>query len=88
MCVCAEPPPGCLCASECTVVRQPRRVNAMWVSRCIAQRESVPRPTGGQVLLSDATRVLVEDDLPTEVFLRDLGLWRLKDVIGRNGSRR
>jgi hypothetical protein len=40
------------------------------------------------VLLSDATRVLVEDDLPTEVFLRDLGLWRLKDVIGRNGSRR
>ena len=35
---------------------------------------------GGQVLLSDATRVLVEDDLPAGVYLRDLGLWRLKDV--------
>jgi peptide/nickel transport system substrate-binding protein len=35
---------------------------------------------GGQVLLSDATRVLVEDDLPEGVFLRDLGYWRLKDV--------
>ena len=35
---------------------------------------------GGQVLLSDATRVLVEDDLPEGVYLRDLGVFRLKDV--------
>jgi class 3 adenylate cyclase/DNA-binding beta-propeller fold protein YncE len=35
---------------------------------------------GGQVLLSDATRALVEDDLPEGVFLRDLGQVRLKDI--------
>jgi YVTN family beta-propeller protein len=35
---------------------------------------------GGQVLLSSTTRDLAEDDLPESVFLRDLGLWRLKDV--------
>jgi class 3 adenylate cyclase/DNA-binding beta-propeller fold protein YncE len=35
---------------------------------------------GGQVLLSDATRALVEDDLPGGVFLRDLGQVRLKDI--------
>ena len=35
---------------------------------------------GGQVLLSSATRELVEDDLPDGVFLRDLGSYRLKDI--------
>ena len=35
---------------------------------------------GGQVLLSDSTRSLVEDDLPEGVELRDLGLMRLKDI--------
>jgi peptide/nickel transport system substrate-binding protein len=35
---------------------------------------------GGQVLVSDATRALVEDDLPEGVFLRDLGTHRLKDI--------
>ncbi len=35
---------------------------------------------GGQVLLSDSTRSLVEDDLPENVYLRDLGLMRLKDI--------
>jgi YVTN family beta-propeller protein len=35
---------------------------------------------GGQVLLSSTTRDLAEDDLPQEIHLRDLGLWRLKDV--------
>ena len=35
---------------------------------------------GGQVLLSTSTRELVEDDLPEGVFLRDLGLHRLKDI--------
>jgi YVTN family beta-propeller protein len=35
---------------------------------------------GGQVLLSSSTRELVEDDLPEGVLLRDLGLYRLKDV--------
>jgi YVTN family beta-propeller protein len=35
---------------------------------------------GGQVLLSDAARVLVEDELPQGLFLRDLGLYRLKDI--------
>lgn len=35
---------------------------------------------GGQILLSDATRVLVEDDLPAGVSLRDLGEYHLKDV--------
>jgi class 3 adenylate cyclase/DNA-binding CsgD family transcriptional regulator len=35
---------------------------------------------GGQVLLSDTTRDLVEPDLPTEVRLRDLGLVQLRDI--------
>ena len=35
---------------------------------------------GGQVLVSDPTRSLVEDDLPERVFLRDLGSHRLKDI--------
>ncbi len=34
---------------------------------------------GGQVLVSDVTRTLVQHDLPTGVDLRDLGLHRLKD---------
>jgi class 3 adenylate cyclase/tetratricopeptide (TPR) repeat protein len=34
---------------------------------------------GGQILLSSATRELVEDDLPPDVALRDLGERRLKD---------
>jgi predicted ATPase/class 3 adenylate cyclase len=35
---------------------------------------------GGQILLSDATRSLVEHSLPKEVRLRDLGDHRLKDI--------
>jgi predicted ATPase/class 3 adenylate cyclase len=35
---------------------------------------------GGQVLLSQATSVLVEQDLPDDVNLRDLGAHRLKDL--------
>jgi DNA-binding NarL/FixJ family response regulator/class 3 adenylate cyclase len=35
---------------------------------------------GGQVLLSGATRALVEDELPPGVTLRDLGARRLKDL--------
>jgi predicted ATPase/class 3 adenylate cyclase len=35
---------------------------------------------GGQVLLSNATRALVEQDLPDGVSLRDLGEHRLKDL--------
>src|SRR5260370_5306416 len=35
---------------------------------------------GGQVLLSQATATLVEQDLPEEVSLRDLGEHRLKDL--------
>ena len=35
---------------------------------------------GGQILLSNATRELVEDDLPAGVRLRDLGEQRLKDI--------
>jgi predicted ATPase/class 3 adenylate cyclase len=35
---------------------------------------------GGQVLISDATRALVEDALPDGVALRDLGVHRLKDI--------
>jgi predicted ATPase/class 3 adenylate cyclase len=35
---------------------------------------------GGQVLISDATRGLVEHSLPEGVALRDLGLHRLKDI--------
>jgi class 3 adenylate cyclase len=35
---------------------------------------------GGQVLLSDATRQLIEDQLPSGVELRDLGMHRLKDL--------
>ncbi len=37
---------------------------------------------GGQVLLSDSTRALVESALPQDVHLRDLGLHRLKDLRG------
>ena len=35
---------------------------------------------GGQVLLSETTRVLASDDLPAGVSLRDLGRRRLKDI--------
>jgi predicted ATPase/class 3 adenylate cyclase/DNA-binding CsgD family transcriptional regulator len=35
---------------------------------------------GGQVLLSNATRELVEDDLPSDVGLRELGTYGLKDI--------
>ncbi|HJP65140.1 MAG TPA: adenylate/guanylate cyclase domain-containing protein, partial [Actinomycetota bacterium] len=35
---------------------------------------------GGQIMLSDATRALVEHDLPAGVDLRDLGPHRLKDI--------
>jgi predicted ATPase/class 3 adenylate cyclase len=36
---------------------------------------------GGQVLVSDATRALVERDLPTGISLRDLGQHRLRDLL-------
>ena len=36
---------------------------------------------GGQILVSDATRALVEPDLPATLALRDLGLHRLKDLV-------
>jgi class 3 adenylate cyclase len=35
---------------------------------------------GGQVLVSNTTRELVEDDLPDDVRVRDLGTYRLKDL--------
>ena len=35
---------------------------------------------GGQVLLSNATRELIEDDLPEKVSIRDLGTYQLKDI--------
>jgi peptide/nickel transport system substrate-binding protein len=35
---------------------------------------------GGQILLSNATRELIEDDLPQGVTIRDLGRRRLKDI--------
>jgi predicted ATPase/class 3 adenylate cyclase len=35
---------------------------------------------GGQVLVSDATRALIEPELPPDVGLRDLGRHRLKDL--------
>ena len=35
---------------------------------------------GGQVLLSNATRELVEDELPSNARVRDLGAYELKDV--------
>ena len=41
---------------------------------------------GGQVLLSEATRVLVERELPPGVSLRDLGEHRLKDLPGQSTS--
>ena len=37
---------------------------------------------GGQILLSGATRGLVETHLPDDVRLRDLGAFRLKDLLG------
>ncbi len=39
---------------------------------------------GGQVLLSRATRDIVFHDLSDGISLRDLGEYRLKDIIGRN----
>ncbi len=37
---------------------------------------------GGQVLLSESTTVLVKNELPPDVSLRDLGMHRLKDLQG------
>lgn len=39
---------------------------------------------GGQVLLSQTTRDLIEHDLPVGVSLRNLGAYRLKDIEGSN----
>ncbi|MEO8970870.1 MAG: tetratricopeptide repeat protein [Ktedonobacteraceae bacterium] len=39
---------------------------------------------GGQVLLSQTTRDLIEHDLPVGVSLRNLGAYRLKDIEGPN----
>jgi predicted ATPase/class 3 adenylate cyclase len=36
--------------------------------------------SGGQILISDATRAMVQHDLPDGVALRDLGQHRLKDI--------
>ena len=36
---------------------------------------------GGQILMSDATRLLAESHLPDDVRLRDLGAFRLKDLL-------
>jgi len=35
---------------------------------------------GGQILISETTRALVQDDLPADTLLRDLGEHRLKDL--------
>jgi predicted ATPase/class 3 adenylate cyclase len=37
---------------------------------------------GGQILASEATRALVASSLPADVQLRDLGAFRLKDLLG------
>ncbi|MBI3747481.1 MAG: adenylate/guanylate cyclase domain-containing protein, partial [Chloroflexi bacterium] len=37
---------------------------------------------GGQILLSEATRALLQGHLPADVRLRDLGAYRLKDLLG------
>jgi predicted ATPase/class 3 adenylate cyclase len=37
---------------------------------------------GGQILLSEATRALVQSHLPADLRLRDLGAYRLKDLLG------
>jgi predicted ATPase/class 3 adenylate cyclase len=36
---------------------------------------------GGQILASEATRILVARDLPPDIHLRDLGAFRLKDLL-------
>ncbi len=36
---------------------------------------------GGQILISDATRSLVEGRMPADIRLRDLGAFRLKDLL-------
>src|SRR5437667_4574978 len=36
---------------------------------------------GGQLIVSEATRVLIEDSLPAGAHLRDLGKHRLKDIL-------
>ena len=41
---------------------------------------------GGQVLLSEATRLLVASGLPTGVSIKDLGFHRLKDITAPNTS--
>ena len=51
-----------------------------WASLSIRAARIGAVAHGGQILLSSSTRELVEDDLPPHVFLRDLGLFRLKDV--------
>jgi predicted ATPase/class 3 adenylate cyclase len=41
----------------------------------------LPVAHGGQIVLSDAARVLIGDDLPPGVSLRDLGEYRLRDLL-------
>lgn len=47
------------------------------VNRCARLRQLA---SGGQILLSQATRNLVADDLPPDLSVRDLGQHRLKDL--------
>ena len=61
-------------------MNHPGRVRAMLVWTYTTQHGSCSAAHGGQVLLSQTTRDLVEHDLPDGVSLQDLGSTRLKDL--------
>ena len=59
-------------------VGQDRYVGLLWVFT--EPHVSASAAHGGQALLSNTTRDLAEDDLPSDVGLRDLGEHTLKDI--------
>lgn len=60
-------------------LRDGRNYAGLPLSRCARLRGIAH---GGQTVLSEATRVLVGDDLPPDAGVRDLGGHRLKDLAG------
>ena len=70
------------CGSVCTPGRRcwPGTGTPAW--RCIARRGSAPWPGGGQVLISQATQDVVEDEEEEELgfTLVDVGEYRLKGL--------
>ena len=72
---------GSRCGWECTLARRSRPEADIPASRSTAPRGSAPQGTAGQILVSQATQTLVEDEEEDlHIHLQDLGEQRLNDL--------